>query len=72
MWKLESNEIYMLLGKTIVSWQDGKDKVIKRIYLPLQQIKIFVRDTQAIASPFKVKSNPQEVPNDRIIKHSLE
>ena len=54
-------EVNMLKEKILISWQDGKGRVIERIHHPFQEVKIPVWETQVIASPLKVKSDPPEV-----------
>lgn len=51
-------KINMLEEKNVVSWQDEKRRIIKKIHPPLQEKKIPVMETQIIASPFKIKLDP--------------
>ncbi|MFR0368037.1 hypothetical protein [Candidatus Phytoplasma palmae] len=64
-------EVDMIKNKIVVSWQDGKGWVIERIHLPLQEIKIPVKDTQVIASPYKIKSEPLETERNNFTNQNL-
>ena len=44
----------------MIFWQNGKRRVIEKIHPPLQKIRISIKETHIIASPFKMRIEPLE------------